>query len=206
MGIKERKAREKEELRERILDAARVILLRDGHDGLSIRKVAKAIEYSPGTIYLYYKDKDELMLALHRDAFQRKGSLFAPLLGITDYTARLEAMGRAYIQHAVDSPADFHLMFVDKCPIQRLQEEGQDWRNGQTALDMLKACIRGGQEAGVFRSDLDPDSMSIVLWSLVHGYAMLADSNRIEAATPGETSDHVLDDLFHQINQMVVAY
>ena len=205
MGVKERKAREKEELRDRILDAARGILLRDGHGGLSIRKVAKAIEYSPGTIYLYYKDKDELMLALHQDAFQRKSHLFAPLMGITDYKARLEAMGRAYIQHAVTSPADFHLMFVDKCPIQRLREEGQDWHGGQTALDMLKACLRGGQQAGVFRADLDPESMAIVLWSLVHGYAMLVDSNRIEAATPGEAPTTVLDSLFRQINKMVVV-
>ena len=205
MGVRERKAREKEELRSRILDAARSILLKEGHESLSIRKVAKAVEYSPGTIYLYYKDKDELILALHRDAFQRKTGLFAPLLGIEDHHKRLEAMGRAYIQHAFESPADFHIMFVDRCPISRLQEEGEDWRNGMTAFDMLKETLRRGQADGAFRKDMDPDTMSVVLWSLVHGYAMLVSSNHLEAAQPDDSQEKTQDDLFRQIELLVSA-
>jgi AcrR family transcriptional regulator len=53
MGIKERKAREKQNVREEILDAARTLFVKEGYEQVSIRKIAEKIEYSPGTIYLY---------------------------------------------------------------------------------------------------------------------------------------------------------
>ena len=179
MGVTERRQREKEALKALILDGARRVFQRDGHAGLSIRKVAKEIEYSPGTIYLYYKDKDALMLALHQDAFVRKSGLFAPLMQISDPQARLEAMGRAYIHHALHSQADFHLMFVDTCPMTALRDEGSEWRSGNTAFGMLVATIQEGIDVRVFRSGINADSMAVVLWSMVHGCAMLILSQRL---------------------------
>ena len=58
MGIVERKERQKAELREQILDAARAIVLAEGFDALSMRKIADAIEYSPATIYLHFASRD----------------------------------------------------------------------------------------------------------------------------------------------------
>ena len=203
MGVQERRTREKEELRVSILKAAREILLEEGHAKLSIRKVARAVEYSVGTIYLHYQSKDELLLALHQDAFQRKSMLFAPLMGITDPQARLEAMGRAYIEHAVESPADFYLMFVDDCPIQLLNERGEDWNKGQSAMDMLRLTLEQGIEKGVFRADLNLDSMPMILWSLVHGCATLIYTKRLEMADPTLTRHKVQDDLFGEMHRLL---
>src|SRR5215468_7783491 len=61
MGVKERRARQRTLLRQEILDAARDILVRDGYEGLSMRKVAEKIDYSPTAIYLHFKDRDELV-------------------------------------------------------------------------------------------------------------------------------------------------
>jgi AcrR family transcriptional regulator len=61
MGVKERRARQKGLLRQEILDAARDILVREGYDGLSMRKVAERIDYSPTAIYLHFKDRDDLV-------------------------------------------------------------------------------------------------------------------------------------------------
>lgn len=61
MGISERKEREREEMKTMITTAAMKMFLEDGYAKTSIRNIADAIEYSPGTIYLYYKDKDELL-------------------------------------------------------------------------------------------------------------------------------------------------
>ena len=57
MGIKERRERQKEHLREEILEAARELFLKEGVENVSMRAIAKRIEYSPTTIYLYFKDK-----------------------------------------------------------------------------------------------------------------------------------------------------
>ena len=69
MGIKERKEREKNQLRAKIMDATAEILIREGYEKTTIRKVAQAIEYSPRTVYLYFKDKDSLLMEIIEEGF-----------------------------------------------------------------------------------------------------------------------------------------
>jgi len=66
MGVKERREREKTETREIILDAARELFLAEGYEGVSMRKVAEKIEYSPTAIYIHFKDKDDLFRTVPR--------------------------------------------------------------------------------------------------------------------------------------------
>ncbi|SDP90493.1 transcriptional regulator, TetR family [Mucilaginibacter sp. OK268] len=76
MGVTERKEREKTEMRELITAAAMKMFLEDGYAKTSIRGIADAIEYSPGTIYLYFKDKDELLYEIQADAYGRLLEVF----------------------------------------------------------------------------------------------------------------------------------
>ena len=57
MGVKERREREKSETRDKILDAARELFVTEGYEGVSMRKVAQKIEYSPTAIYVHFPDK-----------------------------------------------------------------------------------------------------------------------------------------------------
>ena len=201
MSTSSRRERERLALKELILDGARRVFEREGHDKLSIRKVAREIDYSPGTIYLYYKDKDALLLALHEDAFARKSQLFAPLMSLSDPRARLEAMGRAYISHALSQPSDFHLMFVDACPMASLREQNLEWRDGNTAFQMLVRTLRDGIVAGAFDERIDPEQMAVVLWSLVHGCAMLILSQRL-GMLDDASRERAIDGLFEQMNRL----
>jgi AcrR family transcriptional regulator len=70
MGITERKEREKEELKQKILDAAADILISQGIEKCTIRKVAASIEYSPRTVYLYFEDKDHLLREIIEKGFE----------------------------------------------------------------------------------------------------------------------------------------
>ena len=79
MSIAERKQRDKEEMRHLILDAARDIFLSKGYYEASIRNIAEKIEYSPGTIYLYFEDKDEIFHSLHEEGFRRLLDKMQPL-------------------------------------------------------------------------------------------------------------------------------
>ena len=81
MGLRERRAREKEDLRQEILDAARDLFIREGYEAVSMRKIADRIEYSPTTIYLYFRDKSELFDCLSEQAF---GKLLEKLQSIGD--------------------------------------------------------------------------------------------------------------------------
>ena len=71
MGVQERRAREKKELRQGILDAAREMFVRDGFENVSMRKIAEKIEYSPTTIYLYFQDKADLLDCLCEETFAK---------------------------------------------------------------------------------------------------------------------------------------
>ncbi len=69
MTIAKRKERQKEELRGKILEAAKALFIERGFEDTSIRNIAEKIEYSPTTIYLYFKDKDDIFYALHQEGF-----------------------------------------------------------------------------------------------------------------------------------------
>ncbi|MFY8045852.1 MAG: TetR/AcrR family transcriptional regulator, partial [Chitinophagaceae bacterium] len=71
MTIAHRKQREKVEMRELILSAARSLFLEKGYYETSIRNIAEKVEYSPGTIYLYFKEKDEIFHSLHEEGFRK---------------------------------------------------------------------------------------------------------------------------------------
>src|SRR5438874_1367073 len=71
MGVKERRVREKEILRQEILDAARELFAKEGYENVSMRKVAEKIEYSPTTIYLYFESKADLLYYICEETFSR---------------------------------------------------------------------------------------------------------------------------------------
>ena len=71
MGIVERKEREREEMRRKILDAARELFMTEGYERVTMRRIAEAIEYSATTIYNHFEDKDDLVLALCTEDFER---------------------------------------------------------------------------------------------------------------------------------------
>lgn len=177
MGIAERKEREKEDLKRRILDAARSLFLEHGYDRTSMRMIAERIEYSPTTIYLYYKDKDAIFHALHGEAFQLLGSHFATLASVADPLERLKTMGRVYLRFAVEHPELYDLMFIMKAPIQSLEEEQHLWEEGMAVFGVLKNTVQACMKAGLLRKS-DVEVTSFLIWSTVHGMAALEVRNR----------------------------
>jgi AcrR family transcriptional regulator len=96
MGITERKTHQKQALRERILDAARRIVIREGFAALSMRKIADAIEYSPATLYLHFESRDEIARALCAEGYEQLLASFEPLAQIADPAERLKALLAPY--------------------------------------------------------------------------------------------------------------
>jgi AcrR family transcriptional regulator len=113
MGIAERKNRQKQALRERILDAARRIVMREGFAALSMRKIADAIEYSPATLYLHFASRDEIAQALCAEGYAQLLQTFVPLAAIADPAERLKALGRAYVAFGVAHPETYRLIFME---------------------------------------------------------------------------------------------
>ncbi|WP_338873519.1 TetR/AcrR family transcriptional regulator [Spirosoma sp. SC4-14] len=170
MGITERKEREREEMRKLILDAAQKLFLANGYEKVSLRNIADEIEYSPATIYLYYKDKNELLFALHQRGFIKMVAEFQPILTMTDPFEKLVGMGRAYIRFAVENPELFDLMFIMTAPMDKLDKE--DWVEGDQAFGLLMQVVEECMDAGIFQRH-DVQATSMMIWSSIHGYTAL---------------------------------
>lgn len=206
MGIHERKAKEKEELKQLILQAALHVLERDGLDGLSIRKIAERIEYAPATIYLYYRDKDQLLFELHNVGFSRFIDKMSECLVEPTAAERLRVMGQKYIQFAIENPQLYHLMMVEREPIKEENlAEFDGWEHGYRSLDFLRSHLAQAQAEGSFVTD-NLEASTMVFWAAVHGISMLYLSERmsmmpVEVRMPMvmAANDHFYQLVFGQI-------
>ena len=117
MGVKERKERERQDMRELILKAAHQIFVDKSFEEVSIRNIADEIEYSPATIYLYFKDKNEIFYALHTEAFKVFNEYVSEIMTIADPFDRLISMGRKYMAFARKYPKYYDIMFITRAPM-----------------------------------------------------------------------------------------
>lgn len=179
MTISERKMREREEMRSLILDGARQIFLEKGYAQTSIRNIAEKIEYSPGTIYLYFRDKDEICHALHEEGFRRMLAQMQPLQHVADPMERLRAMGRVYLDFARRNKDFYDLMFIMDSPMDHEKDQAK-WAMGQQTLGLLKEVLRSCQERGHF-AGRNLDYLSFIIWSAMHGMCALYIRERCQA-------------------------
>src|ERR1700748_3055614 len=97
MGIIDRKQRQKEEVRSSILETAWGLVVTEGWQSFSIRKIADAIEYSVPVIYSHFENKDAILLEFNRKGFQLLAdSLAAAKKGQVDPAEQIRAMAHAY--------------------------------------------------------------------------------------------------------------
>src|SRR5215813_8130397 len=115
MSIAERKSRQKADLRQEILDAARDLFVQEGYESVSMRGIAEKVEYSPGTIYLYFKDKAEILDTLCAQTFEKLHVRMEAIRHDMDAGDPVEALRRGlrmYIQFGLDNPNHYIVTFV----------------------------------------------------------------------------------------------
>ena len=123
MGSKERRDRERTELRELILDTARAMFAADGVEAVTMRALAKRIEYSPTAIYLHFKDKDALLQELcAHDLKALTGAVRSAGEGLTGFD-RMRAMAVTYVRFALEHREQYQVLFM--MPSARPGTDGQ---------------------------------------------------------------------------------
>jgi AcrR family transcriptional regulator len=175
MGIPERREREKEELRRKIMDAARHLFAEQGVEQTSMRKIADAIEYSPTAIYLHFADKEALLREICRQDFDELARAESTIEHVADPVERIRLLGMAYMRFGVEHPQHYRLMFMTPMTVQPMPEDLA--RKGDPAHDgyaILRNHVVAALDAGRFRSGWsDPDLISQTLWAGVHGAVAL---------------------------------
>ena len=167
MGISDRKEREREEMRNLIMNAAFDMFLKEGYEGTSLRLIGKKIEYSPGTIYLYYKDKDALFFDIQTRCFQNIVEQYKKLEKITDPLKRLEQIGLVYFDYNIRNPQCFNLMFLLDAPLGELKKQNR-WEGYGNASGFFRVTVAECIEKRLITyTELLPAALE--MWGLVHG-------------------------------------
>jgi AcrR family transcriptional regulator len=181
MSIAERKIKEKEELKALILRAAKKLFVEQGVEQTTIRKIASEIDYSVGTVYVYYKEKNDILYDLHTQGFKQLGSEMRVLFNVANPMERLKALGRVYIQFATENPDMYNLMFTLSAPIDFLDSMNkEEWNEGKGTFHVLKTTVNECMAIGHFKGhQLEP--LSFAIWGAVHGMVSLHISQRVKA-------------------------
>lgn len=177
MGVKERRERDKAEMRARIMDAATQLFVEQGVPNVSIRKIADRIEYSPATIYLYFRDKEQLLAAVCSETFSKLRTGLAEIMReAKDPVAALRRGLRCYIDFGIEHP--HHYMLTFNTPHEQYhQAEGtpefcQANETGLETFDVLRTSLKLCRDSGALDfEDLEAASQSV--WTFIHGTTSL---------------------------------
>ncbi|MFA4869363.1 MAG: TetR/AcrR family transcriptional regulator [Pedobacter sp.] len=170
MGIIERKQKEKQEMRKRILNGARKVFLQNGYQQTSMRNIATEISYSAGVIYFHFKDKSEIFQELHNEGFALLLKQFRVLDSVKDPFERLKALGMVVIKFAQDQKDYYNLMFLVEEPMKKSEENG--FQIADEALKYLRDLVIECQHTGRFKN-MDPEYLTFMILSAMHGICAL---------------------------------
>lgn len=177
MGIKERRQREKEIRKKEILAAAKVLFFEQGFAATSMNQIAKQVELSKGTLYLYFKNKEELYISLLVEGLFLMNEIFARAIqDKTTWIEKLSALGWAYYQFSVDQKQFFHINFqfhhgeITKNISDDLFQQCSDAAiNG---LSFLSDAVEQGISINEIKPE-DPFSIAVILWGSLTGTILL---------------------------------
>ena len=176
MGIKERRERQKRELRGGILSAAREIASEEGWGAVTIRKIAGRIEYSPPMLYGYFDSKEDILLELVRMGYA--GQLEAierARDAARDPEEALIEMSRAWARYAFEAPDLYQVMYGlggVSFPVTELQREGEKIAD-EIAQVLEQLLAKNGKEAE------DVWGKVTLAWATLHGLIALTMAGRI---------------------------
>ena len=187
MGVAERKAREREARREAILAAARECFFKDGFEATTISQIADNVELSTGTLYLYFKNKEEIYVSILEEGLD---ILYDLMKGAEppDGTPAdfIEAHARGYHKFYTDYGQYFDIMFFLRRPDKEVELQGDlsDKLNNQTGrcLGLVESAIEKGIKTGDFRL-VDPYEAARVMWATMNGLMVLHEKRTEEMVT-----------------------
>jgi AcrR family transcriptional regulator len=198
--IQARKERERAAREELILDHAQRILLRDGFQNLNLDDLAEAVEYSKGTLYLHFKTKEDIALAVVTRAFKERGDFFERSLsfnGRSRERARAIAFACGHFAHVYPDYYNVEMMLKSQSFWERADEARQHQYGMQAGrtFRVMHRVVTEGLQAG----DIPPSKMSSE--EIVFSIASMAIGSQIMARNTHAATMAGIDDTFQAVCQ-----
>jgi AcrR family transcriptional regulator len=188
LGIKERRQRQRQQLRDGILSAAREIARAEGWQAVTIRRIAGLIEYSPPVVYEYFDSKEDLLLELVRTGYAGQLEVIEKARDAAgDPEEALLEMSRAWCRFAFEASDLYQVMYGlggVSFPVTELRKEGEKIGNAMAGV-LEEILVKNGKEAE------DVWEKVTLAWGTLHGLVALAMAGRIPDGT--EETERLVD-------------
>ena len=200
--ISERRQEERDRRRAEIVDAAESLYAETGWDAISMDQVARRARLSRALLYVYFRDKDDLHLALVERALSALREAFLQAQrGHVNGLAEVEAIGRAYIDFARQQPH-----YWDACARYQAHQvadvaaranEAACLAVGHSVHEVIVASLDRGVADGSIRCDIgNPYVTALSLWAFCHGLIQIASTKRAQIEREGTPIDEYIEHAF----------
>lgn len=183
-------------LKERIVDAARQVLLSEGYRNFSLRKIARQVDTSATSIYLHFENKDDLVHTLMEEAIERlNNQLEKESAKFDDPIEKLEALAHEYVNFALKYPREYQVIYlISSDEMTRYPKE--KFRKARKGYEIVTHVLQQGQESGLLAED-KPRIAAYTFWAQLHGVMSVVLSKRLDTKLDQqefieEAIDHII--------------
>ncbi len=176
------------------MDAARELFVAEGYTSVSMRKIANKIGYSPTTIYLYFKDKGDLLHQICEQTFAHLARNIKSIQQLSDNPLeKLRSGLREYVHFGLKNPSQYEIVFISPLPHQFENEYVES--NGKAAFDTMRDVV-GECISGDLLKTNDVELISQTLWAGIHGItSILIKHENFPFVERDKLIDNVIDTL-----------
>lgn len=194
MATRNRLESDKENLRQEIIDAARELFVAEGYKSVSMRKIADKIGYSPTTIYIYFKDKSDLLHQICEQTFARLARNIKAIQRLSDNPLeKLRSGMREYVHFGLKHPSQYEIVFITPLPGGNKLEF--EMTNGKIAFDTLRDVVDECVSANLLKSG-NVELISQTLWAGIHGVtSVLIKHDGFPFVEPDKLVDNLIETL-----------
>jgi len=186
-----RKERKREQQRQEILMAARELFLREGAEHFTMRELAKEVGCAPGTLYLYFKDKNELIADLVEESFEHLMHDLERPRPDSNPLKFLKEIMRAYIDFGLANPNHYYFAFM----LRRTKSLEKIRPRPHRSFALLQNTVRACVDRSLIRK-VDVELAAQGLWTGIHGVtSLMITIPNFPWRDKGTVIDHVVDSL-----------
>jgi len=170
-------------LREEILEVSKEILIEDGFSKMSMRKIAKRADITATSIYLHFKNKDDLLLALIEESIENlKKALMDVIDPSKDLIRQLEDLAETYIDYALKHPEEYQVIYMVR-PEEMPKYPKEKFKNIRSTYELLADIISNGKKNELIEVESSLIS-AYTLWAQLHGVVSVILSKRLDTRIP----------------------
>jgi AcrR family transcriptional regulator len=205
MGISERKEREKEQRRNDIIDAAEKVFFKKGLNNSTMDEVAEQAELSKGTLYLYFKSKEEIYFEIKLRAINILNGMFKESISEnkTGFENCME-IGKTYVKFLNEYSNYFKVMVYfesNDCKVCEFRDKCENFFKEDNPLKFFIQIINQGITDGSIRNDIPANVLAQTLWSQTNGILQFISTKQKILEFTGVEAEDIINSQFEIIKR-----